>query len=237
MGNSDSPLDLAPQPKARGVALRRFLAFAALATGLTLAAVFVAKTIPGIDVDVDAKLSMKEVFIGEFVLAIVDAVLPTAIMICMTREPALSFGWGRSARWRQFGIGVTAGLGLMSALLAVIWLLGGFSFGKVVLTSAQAVQYGLTYCLAFVLTAVSEEGLLRGYALVQLSRAISFWPAAIVTSALFVALHFHGPNWLTGGPAGPEGSMVVLPILGALAFITHAALRPTAPEHPIALCE
>jgi len=54
-----------------------------------------------------------------------------------------------------------------------------------------ALLHGLVYALSFTLVAISEEGLLRGYALIQLSRAISFWAAAIVTSAIFLALHLN----------------------------------------------
>lgn len=48
---------------------------------------------------------------------------------------------------------------------------------------------GVGYALSFFLVAISEEGFLRSYGLVQLSRAISFWPAAIVTNVIFMALH------------------------------------------------
>ena len=42
--------------------------------------------------------------------------------------------------------------------------------------------------------ALTEEMLFRGYMLVELSRAISFWPAAIGLSLMFGAVH-----WLKGG--------------------------------------
>jgi len=32
---------------------------------------------------------------------------------------------------------------------------------------------------------------------------------------------FHGPNWLTGGTVGPEGSLLVFPVLLLWAVIIH----------------
>ena len=51
-------------------------------------------------------------------------------------------------------------------------------------TARRGVAQRAGHVLSFTLVAISEEGLLRGYALVQLSRAIPFWPAAIVTRPL-----------------------------------------------------
>jgi membrane protease YdiL (CAAX protease family) len=289
-GNKEiNPLDLAPNRQARGKAMLRFIVFMALAVGATSSALFVTKYVLKISIDVDGPVPMMELLVANFVLAIVNAALPTAIMVGATHESSQTFGWGQSRRWRQLGMGLAAGFGLLSTLLLAMSLLGGYSFGDVTLAPRQAVEYGITYLIIFALTAVSEEGALRGYGLVQLSRAISFWPAAVVMSALFLALHlvhsnetpiglaqvglvglilaysfrrsgalwfalgfhaswdyaqsfvfgvpdsgtslteallhptFHGPNWLTGGSAGPEGSVLVLPILAVLAVVTHIA--------------
>jgi membrane protease YdiL (CAAX protease family) len=284
-----SPLDLASDQRARRKALARFILFLSLAVGFALLALVVAKYGFKITIDVDKPVSIEEILVANFVLANVNAVLPTAIMVGTTHESSVVFGWGRSGRWRHLGIGVAAGMGLMATLLLAMSLLGAYSFGTVALSASKAIEYGTTYMIVFTLTAVSEEGALRGYGLVQLSRAISFWPAAIVMSALFLALHlshknetpiglaqvglvglilaysfrrsgalwfalgfhaswdyaqsfvfgvpdsgtslrgallhaaFHGPSWLTGGSAGPEGSVLVLPILAVLALVTHLA--------------
>lgn len=166
----------------------------------------------------------------------------------------------------------------MMLLLELIAIFGGAVLAKSPLSAASVVRHGFYYAAIFALTALSEEGFVRGYSLVQLSRAISFWPAAFVTSLLFGALHlthksetllgrsqvglfgllmalascgaalfgsvgfhaawdfaetfifgvpdsgvasagllltaqFHGPAWLTGGSAGPDGSVFVLPTL------------------------
>jgi hypothetical protein len=129
------------------------------------------------------------------------AVAAAAILCLVFREPLTGFGFGRagSRRGRDLGLGLVTGFGLLTALLAGIWALGGFSFGQIVDTPAQLVRFGLFYALLFALVAVAEEFMVRGYALVQLSRALSFWPAAILLSILFGAMHMsNAAETLTG---------------------------------------
>lgn len=284
-----SPLDLAPDRKGRQQALLRFFLFMGLAIGLTLSTIALAIWIFGLRLDVDQPFSVQEILIANFFIALVEAVVPTAVMVSVTHGSALAFGWGRSKRWRDLGIGVATGLGSLSALLLGMSLLGGYSFGNAPLSPTRGVEYGAIYLLIFALAALSEEGSLRGYGFVQLSRAISFWPAAILLSTLFLVLHMphknesavglaqvglvglifaysfrrsgalwfalgchaswdyaqsflygvpdsglnvpgallhpiiHGPAWLTGGPTGPEGSVLVLPVLAIQALIVHFA--------------
>jgi uncharacterized protein len=146
------------------------------------------------------------------------------------------------------------------------------------------------YAVLFVLVAVAEELWFRSFILVQLSRAVSFWPAALLMSGLFLLSHtanigenplglfaaalvglvlaysfrrtgalwfaigfhaawdyaesflfgvpdsggmlpgalmrptLHGPAWLTGGTAGPEGSLLAYAALLVLFIIVRFAL-------------
>jgi len=174
---------------------------------------------------------------------------------------------------------------------------GAFSFGQAGGGAISLVQFSLFYALLFLVVAVTEESLFRGYGLVELSRAISFWPAAIFCSVLFGLPHWlkgegetiiggiqaglfslalayafrrtgslwfgigvhagwdygetfifgvpnsalkldgsilhpaiEGPNWLNGGAAGPEGSVLaILPVLGLFlaAWLLGRRQRPS----------
>jgi hypothetical protein len=60
--------------------------------------------------------------------------------------------------------------------------------------------------------------------------SITVWLVGLVlanrnTSVTGALLHpvFHGPVWLTGGSAGPEGSILVLPLLVLVVLGTHFA--------------
>jgi membrane protease YdiL (CAAX protease family) len=283
--NPGNPLDLAANGGARWLAFLRFLAFTALSIGLVVVFTLVLQQLGE-----TAQLSVSNVAIVQIMTAgvIVGA---TGIMISATREPATYFGWGKSERLRQFGIGAVSGLGLITAMLGVMTALGGVSFGPPTLNLTTTIANAVIFGVIFILTAISEEGLLRGYGFVQLARAISFWPAAIASSVIFAALHlgnasetpmgvgavvlvgvvlaysfrrsgalwfawgyhaawdfaesfiygvpdsgvvmpgallapsFHGSDWLTGGSAGPEGSLLIVPALALLAVIAHFTLR------------
>jgi hypothetical protein len=128
--NEHGPLDIAIDTRSRRKALLRFILFVALAVGFTLLALVVVKKILRIDFDVDGHMSLQTLLVGECIVALVNAVLPTAIMIGATRKSPADFGWARHGRWRDLGIGILAGSGSMAALLAAMSWLGGYSFGE-----------------------------------------------------------------------------------------------------------
>jgi membrane protease YdiL (CAAX protease family) len=136
--------------------------------------------------------SPKALLLNEVSLA-AGVVIATVILALIFREPLGRFGFGLNQtlgrRLRDLGLGLVAGFVLLTALLAAIAALGGYDFGRITDTPAQAIHYGLLYALLFGLVAVGEEFMFRGYALVQLSRAISFWPAAVLLSIGFGAIH------------------------------------------------
>jgi membrane protease YdiL (CAAX protease family) len=171
---------------------------------------------------------------------------------------------------------------LLTALLLVLRGVSGFRFGPAGSTGLESFEFGLLYAAVFGAVSLAEETMWRGYALVCLSRALSFWPAAIVLGAIFGAVHLNhstenylgisaaalfglvfawsfrctgslwfalgvhagwdysqsfiygvpdsgvvlpgallrphmgGPAWLTGGSAGPEGSVLMAAVLACV---------------------
>jgi hypothetical protein len=154
-----------------------------------------------------------------------------------------------------------------------------FTFGKLALHGLRIIKFAAFWGVFFLIVAFAEEFLLRGYSLFTLSQAIGFWPAAVLLSIAFGAIHqlnpgeawnglvaasciglffcltlrrtgslwfavgfhaawdwgesylysvpdsggispghllkssLHGPNWLTGGSVGPEGSALIFVLL------------------------
>lgn len=86
---------------------------------------------------------------------------------------------------KQLWLGLWIGFLSSSATVLIIYLLHGLQIarptihGTTILTSAAA--WGGTFLLA----AIAEEFLYRGYAQFTLTTGIGFWPAAVVLSALF----------------------------------------------------
>lgn len=283
-------LRAASTPRGRAIALLRFVLYVLMAAAGIAAALWLLTAVFHVPLNVDSTLPMALSLLVQVLLVLATVIVPTAVMILFTREPAATFGWGLGHRLRHLLIGVIAGLGLMSLLIGLIAFEGGINIKLSSEPVGTLAEHGVGYAIAFVLAAMAEEGLTRGYAMVQLSKAFSFWPAAIVSSVLFVVMHLghhdetpagllqvgvaglvlaysfwrsgalwfalgwhaawdfaetyifgvpdsgmpprspllvshlHGPIWLSGGSAGPEGSWLVFPVMGILALIVHFGL-------------
>lgn len=119
----------------------------------------------------------------------VAAVLAVVILAGITREPLSRFGFATKGAWRVFPTGVLAGLRLMAALVGALAVLGAYQFAGSALTPGRLLGFAGLYVLFDFGVAVFEETLFRSFILVQLSRAIGFWPSAIVTAVLFGLAH------------------------------------------------
>src|SRR5271154_3562688 len=190
---------------------------------------------------------------------------------------------------KRFWQGVPYGFAMLSLLLVLIAAFRGFSLGNLALSGADALKYGALSGIAFLMVGLFEEFSFRGYMQATLGSGIGFWPAAILLSILFGAIHLgnpgeakigglmagsfglvaafslwrtgnlwfpigmhaawdwgetyfygvpdsgliatgrlfnsssHGPNWLTGGTVGPEGSYLVFPVLVLICVVVHFA--------------
>lgn len=113
----------------------------------------------------------------------------------------------RRAFQRDFWAGAVWGAGALTALLLLIFVSGGFSFGHIVLHGAAIEIFGLEWALAFVLVGFFEEFTFRGYALATLTQGSGFWTAAIVLSAVFGGVHLGntGESWIGALSAGLIG--------------------------------
>lgn len=289
-------LRTAPNARIRvkaGLRCGAYLLLVAVFVGLAL---YILQAVFHIHPDQNAMPSIGLLLASESVIALTTVLLPTAVMVAITRDGPTSFGWGTGNRVRDLTIGVASGLAVMALLVGLIAAFQGASVHLTSSSSGAVASHGLGYLVVFVLVAICEEGLLRGYLLVALSQAISFWPAAVISSAVFALLHaphegeslsglshvilsglvlayslwrsgslwfawgwhaawdftetfvfgapdsgisardsllvteLHGPAWLSGGSAGPEGSWLVVPVLALVAIIIHFALRYSSPN-------
>jgi uncharacterized protein len=90
---------------------------------------------------------------------------------------------------KRFWQGVPYGFLMLSLLLALIAAFHGFSLGNMALAGSDAVKYGFLFAVGFILVGLFEEFSFRGYMQSTLTSGIGFWPAAIVLSILFGAIH------------------------------------------------
>jgi len=88
-----------------------------------------------------------------------------------------------------FWVGAVLGFVSLTALLMAIRGLHGFYFGPVALSGRALLHYAVLWAIAFLMVALWEEYVFRGYSQFVLTRGMGFWWAAIVTSLLFGLVH------------------------------------------------
>lgn len=86
----------------------------------------------------------------------------------------------------------------LTVFLTLSRMVGHFRFGSIALQGVEIPKWGALYALGFSIVALEEEFHYRGYGLYTLTQGIGFWPAAVVSSAIFGCSHLGNPgeNWL-----------------------------------------
>jgi membrane protease YdiL (CAAX protease family) len=104
--------------------------------------------------------------------------------------------------WQGFAIGLIE----ISALMALIAVFGGYSFGTLALHGSDILRWAIVWAIFFVFVGLFEEFLFRGYTQFTLADGIGFWPAAILLSGSFGYVHLNNPG------EGPIGAAAVVMI-------------------------
>jgi membrane protease YdiL (CAAX protease family) len=120
----------------------------------------------------------------------------TAVMAKIEGRPVLSYGFMGKRRLSRFVLGIAGGVAALSVLVLALKMSGWLIFDGRALHGKSAWSYGLLWGVAFLLTALFEESLLRGYLQSTLTRGVGFWWAAGVLSLAFGATHLpnHGES-------------------------------------------
>jgi membrane protease YdiL (CAAX protease family) len=71
---------------------------------------------------------------------------------------------------------------------------GGMRIHGIALRGTDLISSPLLWLVGMLLVGVTEEYFFRGYALQSLWRGAGFWPAALITTALFAGLHLLKPH-------------------------------------------
>jgi membrane protease YdiL (CAAX protease family) len=123
-------------------------------------------------------------------VALLAAVAATAIMGLAEGRPFGSYGLPRAGAFgARFWQGAAWGIAMITAMIAMIRVFGGFSFGGLALRGAEIWRYAALWGAAFLCVGFLEEFLFRGYAQFTLATGVGFWPAATALCAGFGALH------------------------------------------------
>jgi len=154
------------------------------------------------------------ILLDEFIvtIAVVGAAIVLRIFLDRRSVASLGLGFGPpppgSSRSQQylsalglFVVGFAFGAGMQLLVFAILLAFHQTNVFDVRFNATVGYQM-LMWTAIFFIAALSEEYPLRGYILQNLWEEWGFWPAAIVTSILFAALHVKNPYfgdlpWLT----------------------------------------
>jgi uncharacterized protein len=112
----------------------------------------------------------------------------------------------RGAFGKLFWQGYLIGLIEISVLIGLIAAFDGYSFGGLALQGKELLRWGMLWAVLFISVGLFEEFLFRGYTQYTLADSIGFWPAAVVLSCAFGAVHLGNPG---EGPVGAAGVVAI----------------------------
>ncbi|HXT20054.1 MAG TPA: type II CAAX endopeptidase family protein [Thermoanaerobaculia bacterium] len=124
----------------------------------------------------------------------------TALMGRIEKRSLATYGIPlRQAFGFRFWEGALWGVGSCGLVYALMAAFGGYRVQGLALQGVDALRWPLLWALAMLCVGLYEEPAFRGFQLFTLSRGITYWPAALLLSLGFGALHyFQKPNesWL-----------------------------------------
>src|SRR5581483_224959 len=228
----------------------------------------------------------------------VSVAVATVIMAAIEHRPPGDYGLPlRHAFGKLFWWGAIWGMASLSLLLLMMHGAGVFDVGGLALHGVRIFKFAMFWAFLFLLVALYEELLARGYVLFTLTQSVGFWPSAVLFSVGFGLLHlnnpgesamgiaaaaviglffclsvrrtgnlwfavgfhtawdwgetyfysvpdsgqvfpghlmnsiFHGPQWLSGGAVGPEGSVLLFFVI-AITWVAFDRLHPQAKYAP-----
>src|SRR5579862_8484449 len=100
------------------------------------------------------------------------------------------YGLGcRNEGFRRFAEGTLWGFAALSCLLLMMHASGVFSYGSFAGFGKQTFYYAVLWGVCFLMVGFAEEFGFRGYMQYTLTSGLTFWPAALFTSAIFLLAH------------------------------------------------
>jgi len=106
--------------------------------------------------------------------------------------------WRRAFRG-HFWQGALWGFAEITVLVLLIAALGGYSLGEMALSGGQALVSAGLWAAVFLMVGLAEEFAFRGYLLATLTLGMGFWPASVVLSLIFGAVHLGNPGETSSG--------------------------------------
>jgi hypothetical protein len=127
--------------------------------------------------------------------ALVVAIIPALAMAKYERRPFGSYGLPLNRAFgAHFWTGLLWGMCAITLLLVAMRGAGVFYFGGLALHGVRILKFAVFWGVFFLLVGLFEEFITRGYTQFTLSLGMGFWPAALLLSAAFGAIHLGNPG-------------------------------------------
>ena len=108
------------------------------------------------------------------------------------RKRLRDYGFAADGALRHLLAGSAWGLGAVALVIGAIAAFGGFTIHGFHLHGTTLLGYAVGWLAAMFVLGLSEESLFRATGMFTLGDCIGLWPAAIVTTLIFSALHYFG---------------------------------------------
>jgi uncharacterized protein len=136
-------------------------------------------------------------------LALAGTLIPAWLMSLLEKRHVGEYGLPlRGALGRLFWQGALFGLIEISTVVGALGALGYYHFGGVELNESALLRWVLFWGIFFLVVGLYEEFTFRGYVQFTLAQGMGFWPAGILLSVLFGAIHWTNPGETPAGIAG-----------------------------------
>jgi membrane protease YdiL (CAAX protease family) len=93
-----------------------------------------------------------------------------------------------------FWQGALFGLAEISVVVGTTALFGAYHFGPIAVHGSELLRWAVFWIIFFIFVGLYEEFAFRGYVQFTFSQGIGFWPAAILLSLVFGAIHANNPG-------------------------------------------
>ena len=149
-------------------------------------------------------IGLRSAFLDDSI-PLLAVLLVTWIMSKIERRPNSVYGLGGQRKLRRFFTGLAWGVTCLSLLVVTLWKTGLLVIDSRLLFGSDVLRYGALWLVGFLIVALLEEYLTRGYLLYTLTRglaglykwafktrhsaALGFWTAALLFSVLFGLSH------------------------------------------------
>lgn len=144
----------------------------------------------------------KALIMGETVL-LTGSLTAAFLMSRLEKRSFNEYGLPQGAAFgKTFWAGAALGLAEISAVVGAMAAFGAYHFGALAVHRGGILRWGVLWAIFFLIVGLYEEFAFRGYPQFTLAQGAGFWPAAIVLSLAFGAVHQANPGETWPGIAG-----------------------------------